>query len=142
MTQRRTIILGFALASAIPALILATLAVISQPSNRAEGLLEAALLLATSFLVFFPYSAFFTLLLGVPAFLICRRFGFVTWWAALIGGILVGIVVSVIERRTNQPYTPTLLRYVPAAAIAALAFWFVWRPGRDQQRNPAKWPTT
>jgi hypothetical protein len=133
MSERRAIVLGFAAASAVPALIFAALP--SAPGTH-PGLSEALSRVATLFPFFLLYSAAFTLVLGVPAFLLCRRFGLVTWWVALLVGALAGVLISVVVRSSNQPYTDLFVSFVPASTISALTFWLVWRLARRPTVSP------
>lgn len=125
MTERRATLVGLAVASAVPPLILAACALPSEAGIH--GPIGALLFMGVTFLVFLPYSALLAVVFGVPAFLLCRRFGLVTWWFALIVGALAGILVSIAVRSGEQSYARVFLKYVPLGCIAALAFWGVWQ---------------
>lgn len=135
MTKRSATIIGFLVASAIPALQLVVLALVAELNSRPLAFSEALLFVGVSLAVFYPYSLLFTALLGVPAFLFCRKLGGVTWWSALVTGALAGLLVSVFARSGRQPSVEELLKYVPVAAISAIAFWWIWKQGRDPAVN-------
>lgn len=131
MRKRSATIVGFGVASAAAALMLALVSLISEMHEHQIVLSAAPLFFASSFLVFYPYSLICTVLFGVPMYLIVRWMRLVTWWSAIVSGALVGLVIAVVFRPANQPYVDELLRFVPSAAVAALAFWLIWRQGRD-----------
>jgi hypothetical protein len=129
VSVRYASLFGFAVATTIPPIVLAIFAVVSAPEIRNNGLLEGILLFSISFIVFLPYSVLFVLFLGVPSFILCRRLGLVRWWAALIVGMLIGVLVSIAVRAGSQAYWEVFFKFVPTAAAAALAFWVVWNRG-------------
>lgn len=131
MKKRGAAILGFAVASAIPALLLAMFFLAKDVYNHSVVLSETL----ASFVAFYIYSFFFTVIFGVPIFFLARRLGLVTWWSALVIGSLVGVLVSAIVRLGNESYLEAFLKFVPAATIAAFAFWLIWKQGRDPTQN-------
>jgi hypothetical protein len=133
MIERQATVVGFAVASALPALILAALSLTGESGVHAGQWREASLLVFISFLVFLPYSALFTLLFGVPSYLLCRRLGIVSWWAASIVGVLAGVLISLIVRSGNRPYAGEMMRLIPAAEISAIAFWAVRKWGSQSR---------
>ena len=133
MNQRSATIVGFAVASAIPALLLAIFFLIKDVRNHSVVASETL----ASFVAFYLGSIFLTAVLGVPSFLSARRLGLVTWWSALVVGALVGVLVAVIFRLGNESYADALLKYVPAATIAAFVFWLIWKQGHDSITAPS-----
>lgn len=136
MPERWAAIIGFVVASAIPPLVLAALAVVSESGIGVGRLTEDLLFFSISFLVFFPYSMIFTAALGVPSFLFLRRLGLVTWWTAVAVGVVAGIVVSATVRSGSQSYIEALTKFVLSATLAALAFWVIWKQLRQQPVHP------
>lgn len=127
MGKRSAIVVGFLIASVIPAIELALLSLMSEARVHSMTFLDAFLLVAVSFLVFYPYSILFAAVIGVPLFFACRRLGVVTWWSALVCGALIGTLASAAFHSARDPYIDDLLRFVPVGSIAAYAFWLVWR---------------
>lgn len=118
---------AFLIATVIPALQFALASLVSETRAHSMAFLDGALFAAVSFLVYYPYSILFSALFGVPIFFACRRLGVITWWSALLCGALIGVLASAAFRSANGPYIYDFLKFVPVAAIAAFAFWLVWR---------------
>jgi hypothetical protein len=126
MSKRTGIMIGFLAASLIPALQFAVFALASDSNAHSAGPWEGIGFGAASLLVFYPYSAFFTALFGVPAFYLANRLRLATWWFAILTGAFFGVLLSAIFRSAKNPYVYDFLRYVPVSAISALVFWLFW----------------
>ena len=122
MNRKRATLIGFVAASAIPAALLAILSPLSKPLNIYSIM---------GFVVFYPYSAAATALLGVPTFLLFRRFSLVNIWSALLGGFCDGVLVDIVISLPNPPDVRSALMFGAMAALAAFVFWSIWRRGRD-----------
>lgn len=125
MTQRGATFVAFLAASSIPPAIMALYSMVMEHPTIVQDPPEALLRTGLFFVAFLPTSAILIALLGLPAFLLCRRLGIVTWWLALGFGVLGGLLVSWIM--PPKDYLESALLYVPAAAGAGLTFWIVWR---------------
>ena len=111
--------LAFLTASIVPAMYLAVVYPLS-------GVHDWRSILGT-FIVFYYFAAAATGLLGLPAFLVLRKFKLVTWWSSLCGGALVGAVTQVAVTSGRFDEIESLSRLSMLGAIAGLAFWLVWR---------------
>lgn len=119
MREVLSVIIGLIVASVIPATVLASLGPLDGEYHVHSILL--------SFLVFYPFSAAATGLLGLPAFLVLRPFRPGHWWSVSIAGSLLGVLVAVILRLPSRPNPHDFLVDGPLGAAAALAFWGIWR---------------
>ena len=132
MTESRAALIGFSAVAVFASLFQAIYVVGHDMSMDATWLRrpvsDLMLGLGGFFLAFLPFSVAATIVLGVPSFLLCRRFGLVSWRWALAGGVLAGVVVSgLVAQGLNQSFTAMLLRFVPDGAISGLVFWLVWK---------------
>jgi hypothetical protein len=114
---------GFAAASMFPAAVISVTAPLGDELSTASTV--------ASFAIAYPFSAVFTLLFGVPSFLILRRFGPGKWWWVLAVGFLLGIPVATAVRLPNRPDPSDMLVDGPLAAGAALVFWLIWKRSRN-----------
>lgn len=73
-----------------------------------------------TFLVFLPFSAVFTLVLGVPAYLLARKFGRVNVYAAVALGLACGAVVGSLLAFTRVGAWIWIPQTMATAAISAL----------------------
>jgi hypothetical protein len=118
-------VLAFAAAALVPAVILSATTPLFEGTDVVPriGMLP----------VFGFFSAAAVALFGIPLFLLFLRFGLVRWWsvlgAGLVGGALVGVIVS-----SNRLQAPAVLFMSGIGIAAALAFWVVWRLGREPTR--------
>jgi hypothetical protein len=117
VTERRSMFIGLAAASAVPPL--------DPEVDRAT---EAVAFVGAAFLLALPFSLLATLIVGLPSVLLCRRLGLVRWWLALGVGALTGVLVAVV-RPANQPIADVIVKYVLLGAVAGLTFWVVWKRG-------------
>jgi hypothetical protein len=122
-------IVGFIVASLIPAI---AFALVNPLTDRGS---------AKSFLgwvfVFYLYSFLVTLFMGVPVFLVLRRFGLIRWWSALASGSAIGSLVVVLVNPSAAASRDMVLA-VGAGALAALGFWAVWMLGKGDKALVAR----
>jgi hypothetical protein len=123
MRQTTATVLGFLVASSIPAAWVALVAPLS-------GALSLQSFVA-SFLVAYFFSAIATSFLGIPAFLALRRMGLVTWWSALASGLCIGAAMAIVIRLPNSPELRDLWAMGLQGGVSALAFWLIWRTGKQ-----------
>lgn len=118
---------GFVVASIIPAAVLSIL--------QHFGQMRIGSVLYT-FVLAYPFSAFFTVVLGLPAFLLLRRFRPGHWWSVSIVGILLGVLVVIILSSANfsDPDARIFLVYGLTAALSTLVFWWIWRQGATKAK--------
>jgi hypothetical protein len=124
--------LGFLAAAAIPPVVLAIMSPLGDKLSIASA--------AGTMVVVFPFSAVAVLALGLPVFLLLRRFRPGTWWSVLIVGFLLGVPVAIAVR--GHLYLRDLLIDAPLAAASALVFWLIWKRGADleSRKTPAPRP--
>jgi len=127
MKQQYKTLLAFLTASIVPAIYLAVVYPLS-------GLRDWRSVLGT-FLVFYYFAAAATGLLGLPAFLVLRKFDLVTWWSSLAGGALVGAITQFAVTSGSLDDITSLLRFAMLGAVAGLAFWLVWRSWSPPDRG-------
>lgn len=126
MTKITATVVGFVAASIFPAAVLSVWAPLSGKLTIVT--------VAGSFFVFYHFSAAFTVLFGLPAFLLLRRFAPGRWWSVLGVGFLLGMPVGIVLRLPDLPNPNDMLIYGPLAAGSTLLFWLIWRWGN----NPSK----
>ena len=95
MRQSTATVIGFVAASIFPAAMLSLWAPLS-------GKLSVGSVVG-SFVVAYPFSAVFTVLFGLPAFLLLRRLRPGRWWSVLAVGFLLGIPVGIVIRLPGPP---------------------------------------
>jgi len=123
MRKSTATIVGFVAASIFPAAVLSVWWPLS-------GKLTIGSVIG-SFVVAYPFSAAFTVLFGLPAFLLLRRFGPGRWWSVLAVGFLLGIPVGIVIRLPGLPNPNDMLVDGPLAAGSTLLFWLIWRRGNN-----------
>jgi hypothetical protein len=119
MRESVAAVVGFVAASVFPPVVLS----FGWPLSGRFDIVSAAI----GVVVLYPFSAAFTFLLGVPAFLLLRRFAPGRWWAVLAVGFVLGILVSIAMRLPSRPDPRDFLVDGPLAAGSALIFWLIWR---------------
>ena len=119
MTEGRAAVLGFLVASVIPPAVMSLLWPLSGELTLRD--------FVGSFLIFYPFSALFIAVLGVPAFLVLRRFGPGNWWSVAIVGSLLGAGVAVVL--DGQLVPNDLLVACPIATVTVMVFWLIWKQG-------------
>jgi hypothetical protein len=119
MTEGRAAVVGFLVASVIPPAVMSLLWPLSGELTLSD--------FAASFVLAYPFSALFIAVLGLPAFLVLRRFGPGRWWSVAIAGCLLGAGVAVMLKGQLVPYD--LLMACPLATVSVMVFWLIWKQG-------------
>jgi len=114
------IVIGYFLASLIPALVFAVL----TPLQEHFTVLQLGLVP-----VFFVFSAAAVALIGLPMYFTLRAAGLITWWSSLVAGCLGGAIVSIVIRLPSMPSLSELLIDCHVGAASALVFWAVLKAG-------------
>lgn len=123
---------GFVIAPILPAFILA----VASPVTR-EG--DVGHIIQGT-LFFYFYSALFTLLLGVPTFVVLWKSRLITWWAVLVSGFALGSIVAIALRLPSLDGILHIPMFGLTGAATTFLFWLIWRLGRDD--NEQTRPTT
>ena len=87
-------------------------------------------------LVFYPWALAATLICGVPAFLLLRRFHLVAWWSASLAGFLVGVGVLLFIPPRIPPFKgllPAAIAWGGIGAFSGFVFWLIWRKGKASE---------
>jgi hypothetical protein len=90
---------------------------------------------------FFPvvlyFSALFSVLFGLPAYLLGRRLKLISWWSTMIVGFSIGVAVALLLEWRSPGFADPLRQllvtcgsYGSVGAISGIAFWLVWRGSR------------
>jgi hypothetical protein len=79
------------------------------------------------FVVFYFFAAAATVLLGVPAYLILKKFNLVVWWSALGYGTVAGALVSFAVAPNSDPAGHQ--EFAMLGGVAGLLFWVIRRAG-------------
>ena len=82
--------------------------------------------------LFYIFSIIFTLLFGVPIFLVLRRFNLVRWWSCALAGVAVGALVAemILPDGAGASDRISFLSLCGAVgAVSAVGFWAIWRKG-------------
>jgi len=77
-----------------------------------------------------------TALLGIPPFVLLRRFDLIRWWSATgIGAVLGALVGALLQ----SPLRDIVILIYPtlSGCTGALAFWLIWRLGQDSPKPDA-----
>ena len=131
MTKSKSEVVGFFVAAGVPPLVFVIVGAVDHILNHSFDFYESLLEAMVWFAIFYPYSFLFASIVGLPVFLIARRFGFVTWWISLMTGMIVGGVVPIAIRSGNAPQPKELFIDVLSGGTAAFVFWLIWKRGRD-----------
>ena len=123
MTQVRILwlLVGFAVAPAIPSLFLLGLSM-ARGGNEPLGNLLVVLIMS------YAISAPVVVAIGVPALLLARRFGFDRWWfATILGGTCGGAFAFLFY--SHSPPNIAIWQFVAWGGIVAAVVWLSWRLG-------------
>ena len=126
MARNATTVLGFAVAPLVAGFVNAAVGV-------AVGIFDSESLLFYFFTALVG-SAFLMVCFAVPTYLLLNRKGLVNLWTSLAAGALIGTLFAV-TLGWPIPQANDAMLMASIGALAALAFWLVWRTGRhDNQR--------
>lgn len=80
--------------------------------------------------IVYVYALATMLMVGVPAYLLFKRWGLVQWWSVPIVGFAVGACVGYFFRLPfrSVPKESALVQGI-ACALAGFVFWLIWRKG-------------
>jgi hypothetical protein len=122
LKQIKATVLGFIAATIVPAAYIA----VSFPLS-AERNLQAILL---SFIVFYFFTVSAAIILGIPGFLVLKKFKLIRWWSAFAYGALVGASSLAALISNVSANSEAISRNAVLGGIAGLVFWFFWRIGQ------------
>ena len=114
MKKRTATVASFVVAPLVAAIALSAMETVS--TDRLVDILEWTLIFYISILVL-------TLLIGLPAFMLMKRFDKVTWWSASLTGIISGTVMCILGLS---------LSVIVVGGLNGLVFWLIWKQGVDQ----------
>jgi hypothetical protein len=120
--QRRTAgIVGFVVASMIPAIVFSAFTPLVERSDIVGriGLFPG----------FYLFSASATVLVALPTFFLFLRFNLVRWWSVLGVGFAIGALMAIIVRWPTQPREVIIMGGI--GVLSALGFWVVWTRGSE-----------
>lgn len=122
MKKRMWTVAGFLIAPIVPA---ATMAIWgSLLEQRPVGLTVQM----TLFLYF--YTAFATIVFGIPAYFFLLRCKLVNSWSALTMGFVMGAIIGSVIKLPNLAKFHEILSIGAMGAATALTFWLIWRRGQ------------
>ena len=120
MKKARVTFLAFAAATLLPAAFQAVVFPLS--GNR-----DLQSVLGTFFVASYIAAASM-ILLGVPAYIVLKRFGLVTWWSAVSWGAVAGMLVILAIESSFEPASQ--LRFALLGGITGFLFWVIWKRGQ------------
>jgi ABC-type uncharacterized transport system permease subunit len=124
MSKATAAIVGFLVAPLVCAIIGAVL-------TPVEGRINLDIFSILGLLpIFYFFAALATILFGVPCFLLLLKYKLVTWWSALLVGIVAGLLVAVIFKAPSHVEARDLIVLGFMGSASALSFWLVWRSSR------------
>lgn len=89
-------------------------------SDVGEGLLLSFLI------IFYMWSFFVICIIGIPSFIVLRRFGIANIWSALILGFISGALISVMVVGVKYVAILNLILLGATGSVSAAVFWFTW----------------
>lgn len=129
MKEGSATVVGFLAASLVPPTVLSAIAPLSDELTIVS--------FAGSFLVSYPFSLAFVMVLGIPTFLLLRRFGTGWWWLILpIGFFLGSLVLMAFQSPIYLTFREVAL-YGSLGAASALVFWLIWRRSKNADLSVA-----
>lgn len=133
-TLRTRVVLGFVLAPLAAPLafdLLSALEGLARGAQPALGVLGAVFLLG----YMAPYAYLATLIVGVPSYLLLRRYGTLSVWELLLLG---AATAAVFVPADSGSLGRTLLLFLPSGAASGLVLWlFVRRTPQERERRLA-----
>jgi hypothetical protein len=124
MTSRSAAAVGLLVASVIPALFMAVIWPLSQKHDLVS--------IAGTFIVFFPFSAGATIVIGLPIFLLTSHYRLLRWWTALASGLFAGAIVAFAIRGPHFLNSKDFLIFVPLGAVTSMTFFLIWSLGQKR----------
>jgi hypothetical protein len=70
-------------------------------------------------------------LFGLPVFMLLARLRLVRWWAALIGGFVIGALIAALLGLPHIPQFRSVAIFGSEGATSALVFWLFWLLGPE-----------
>ncbi len=131
-TLRKRIILGFALAPLAAPL---TFDLMSGLEGYARGSGTSLGVMGAVFMAGYmaPYAYLATLLIGVPAYLLLRRYGTLSLWELLLVGVATSAVFVPAD---SGSMGRALLLFLPAGAASGLVLWLFVRRTPEAPAEP------
>jgi hypothetical protein len=74
-------------------------------------------------IITYCYTLGVTLIIGLPVYLILKRFNIVSWWSAILTGSFSGAMTLFIFDALNP-------LVIAIGGLSGLVFWLVWRKGQ------------
>lgn len=71
--------------------------------------------------IFYCYTLAVTLIIGLPIYLLLRKFNKVTWWSALLAGTFCGAVMAFILLNALN------LVVIVIGGLSGFVFWLIWK---------------
>lgn len=78
-------------------------------------------------LIIYPFTVLLVGLIGLPVFLLARRYRLARWWTALAAGTIGGAAVALLLALPGTPRPQHLLMFSMQGATSALLFFITWR---------------
>ncbi len=75
--------------------------------------------------IFYFYALAVSLIIGLPAYLILRRFDKVTWWSAVLVGMFSAVIFVIFG------YMDRVVILV--GGLSGLVFWLIWKQGHKEK---------
>jgi hypothetical protein len=119
MKKYTATIIGFLIAPLVAAVAWSSLGAVSQELN-----LKA---IPAWTLIFYFYILCATFIVGLPAYLLMKRFDKVTWWSATLTGIISGAVMKLIFTMS--------LSVIVIGGLNGFVFWVIWRWGTTPKQT-------
>lgn len=118
MTKRTATIVGFVVAPALPAFVMALTSPVVKDGNIVDVL--------GGTLFFYSFALAFAVFLGVPAFAWLKTLQAITWWSVIPAGFIMGFLVTIIIDQPTQ-----ILRMGLLGSATTFLFWLIWNLGRN-----------
>ena len=114
--------LGFFIAPLFAATLLSSLELLSEKHlNLADAIGWIP--------IFYFFTLMASLVIGLPAYLLLRRYRVVTWWSSIIVGLFAGALMVFL-------FTPLKLIVIVVGACCGLLFWLVESRGSNELKVP------
>ena len=124
MTRKAATVLGFAVAPFAAGVVNAAVGVCIGDGEPFKLLFYFSTALV--------YAVFLVVIFAVPTYRLLNRIGLVNLWTSVAAGALIGALFGVTLR--SPPQASEVMLMASIGTLAALAFWLVWRTGRDDPR--------